>query len=458
MLTYIKNSIKVILPVAFMILFSEDIMAQVSRSAYFYDHLPIGNTLNPAFTPYGKLYISLPVISSTYVGFSSPLNYSEITEKGVADDNLYIDRQAIIDDLNDVNVLSLNLYSTLGQVGMRFNRHKFNIGIAEIWSTEFFLEKELVKFLFYGNASQEFIGRDITFNKTGLNSTLYHEYSFGYAYDLNDKITLGAKVKYLNGQANIYSEKATLKIHTQDDLSYALTASSDIAIHSSSTYGYLDELGDQDMTQYLWLDFSKNHGYAIDLGMTYLLKPKLRLSFSVIDLGKINWKENVKSYISKYPDKQYTFNGLDINDFIHDNAFTDTVPLLDSIREHFRIEEVNDPYSSSLTPKSYLGATYDLTPNDQFGFLIKTDYFKYLTRFYYTLNYKRRFGKTLTANINYSFANKKSNLGLGLSLKAGPVNIFVISDMITSYFNTLNARTVVFQFGICFIFNNNSRK
>jgi hypothetical protein len=450
----IKKCIKSIL-VIILLIFASEMNAQISRTAYFFEHLPIANTMNPAFTPSGKWFLSLPVISSTYIGLNSPLNYNQITEKNVADDYLYIDRQTILDNMNDVNVLSLNFYSNILQVGIRAKRHSFQFGIATIWSTNLFLEKELVKFLSYGNASEEFIGRDLTFSKTGVNSTLYNEYAVGYSYDLkdlNNNITFGVKLKYLNGVANIYSENTKFEFYTADDLSYAITASSDIAVHTSSSFGNVDRLGDQNMIKNL-KPFSSNHGYALDLGVTYIPVEKLKLSLSAIDLGKINWKENVKSYVSKYPGAQYTFYGLDINDFIQNNTFIDTVPLLDSIAEHFKIEEVNEPYSSYLTPKSYLGATYDITPNDQFGLLIKTDYFKYLTRFGYTVNYKRRFGKTLTANINYSFLSNKSNFGFGLALKAGPVHIFAISDMITSYFNTLNARSVYFQFGICLIFN-----
>ena len=431
---------------------STEIYAQVSRSAYFFDHLPVANTLNPAFSPSGEFFISLPVISSMYVGFNSPLNYSEITEKGIADDYTYIDRQSILTNLDEVNVLPLSFYVSLGQVGIRSNKHAFQISIAKIWSTNLFLEKDLVKFLFYGNASNDFLGKNLSLSKTGLNSTLYHEFAFGYSYDLNNKFSFGLKLKYLNGAANIYTEKAKLDIYTADDLSYAITASSDIAIHTSSNYGYLDKIGDQDITQYLWLDLSKNHGYAFDLGMTYIPITNLKLSFSVIDLGKISWKENVKSYVSKNPGKPYTFYGLDINNFIHDNTFSDTVPIFDSISEHFKIEEISEPYSSYLTPKSYLGTTYNLTAKDQFGLLIKTEYFKYLARFSYTINYKRTIGKALIGILNYTYSDHRSNFGLGFAVKAGPVNIFAMSDMFPSFFNTLNARSVYFQYGISLVF------
>ena len=77
----------------------------------------------------------------------------------------------------------------------------------------------------------------------------------------------------------------------------------------------------------------------------------LKLSLSVIDLGRIYWKENVKSYVSKYPGQPYTFHGIDLNDFIHDNTFVDTVPLLDSIQDTFQVEKSVSFIPPILHPK-----------------------------------------------------------------------------------------------------------
>ena len=37
-----------------------------------------------------------------------------------------------------------------------------------------------------------------------------------------------------------------------------------------------------------------NYGFGIDLGLNYRT-PKLKIDFSVIDIGKINWKLNTKN-------------------------------------------------------------------------------------------------------------------------------------------------------------------
>ncbi len=431
-----------------------DLFAQVSRSAYFLQHLTVSNIINPSFAPSGEFYISLPVISSTYVGFDGLVNYSELTEKSKTDDYIYIDRQTFLDKLDNLNVLSLNLYSTLGQVGYRYNQHAFQVSMAKIWSTNIFLEKDFVNFLLSGNANKDFIGRDLNFSKTGINSTLYHEFAFGYTYDLNSKFSFGIKLKYLNGEANIYTEKATLNFYTKDNANYEVRASSDIAVHTSSDYGYLENIGDQDITQYMWLDFSKNNGFAVDLGAKYNPNPDLQISASVLDLGKIKWKENVRSYVSKNPGKEFLFEGIDINDFINDNNISDSVPLLDSLSNHFEIEKINTPYSSPLTPKTYIGVTYNVTENDQFGMLLKTEYYKYCSRTSYTLNYKRKLGKIAYAMVNYTFLHKSSYFGAGFSIQAGIVRIYALSDMVPSFISPLNARSANFQFGISFVFDN----
>lgn len=426
--------------------------SQIARSVYFLDYLPIASGLNPAFTSPGEAFLSLPLISSTYVSVNLPLNYSDIIRKSETNDNIYINKQAMLNELGDVNLFSANFYTLIGQFGLRFDKHVFQAGIAKVATTNLTIEKDFIEFLLKGNAHPDMIGRNINLSKTGINFTLYHEISLGYALQYNSKLTMGVKLKYLNGQANIYTEKSNLNIYTSDQLDYSITASTDLAVHTSTTYGQLNEFGDQNLMDYAWIDFSGNHGFAFDIGAVYQPIPKLKVSLSGIDMGKIKWKEYVNSYVSKNPGKEYTFRGIDINDFFSDNSFVDTIPLIDSITDHFEIVEWQEPYSSYLTPKLYVGAALDLTKNDQFGFLFKTEFYHYCSRSYFTLNYKRKLGKPFSTIINYTFAKKNSSLGLGVAIKAGPISIYCLTDSVLSYINALKAKTVNLQFGISFIF------
>jgi len=426
--------------------------AQVSKSAYFMDHLPVANSLKPAITPHNKFFINIPIISSLYLNVNGPVNYNQLTERNTTDDKIYINKQGIVDAMNEVETLSFDLHAELIRFGFTTGRHSFNFNIAKSLSTNVSLERELVKFLLFGNGSDEFLGRDVTFSKTGLNATLYQEMGLGYSYEFNEALTVGIKLKYLNGAVNIWSEKAILNLETDAQSNYDISVSTDLLIHTASSYGYLEDIEFSDPLNYLWLDFSQNHGFGGDIGARYKPVKNLNLSASVIDLGMIFWKENVENYQSKYPNNKYTFTGFDISDMINGGSISDSITIGDSLSEHFAIETTYDPYTSYLTPKAYLGVTYNVTKHDQFGLLIKGKFPEnnFLTS--YTLNYRRTFGKILALYLNYTFQQRMDHWGVGMSVKAGPVMLYVLNDMANAILDPTKASAYNVQFGISFVF------
>ena len=182
-----------------------------------------------------------------------------------------------------------------------------------------------------------------------------------------------------------------------------------------------------------------------------LLK-NLSLSASVVDLGMIFWKENIQNYQSKYPDKKYTFTGFDISDMINGGSISDSITIGDSLSEHFAIETTYDQYTSYLTPKAYLGVTYNVTKHDQFGLLIKGKFPQnnFLTS--YTLNYRRTFGDILALYVNYTFQQRMNRFGVGLSMRAGPVMLYVLNDVANALLEPTKASAYNVQFGISLVF------
>jgi len=416
------------------------------------EHLPVANSLNPAFTPPNKFFINIPIISSLYFSVKSPVNYSEFTMRSAIDDKIYINKQGVIDAMDEVETLSFDFYTELGRFGYTTGRHSFNFSIAKALSTNVSLERELVKLLLFGNASEDFLGRGVTFSKTGFNATLYQEFGLGYAYAFDENLSVGVKLKYLNGAANIWSEKAELTLETDEQSNYDISASTDILIHTATSYGYLDELEFSNPLDYLWLDISKNHGFGGDIGARYRPIEKLSVSASVVDLGMIKWKENVKNYQSKYPNEKYTFTGFDISEMIDGGSISDSITISDSLAEHFAIETTYDSYTSYLTPKAYLGVCYNVTKHDQFGLLIKGKFPEndFLTS--YTLNYRRTFGDILAVFVNYTFQKYNDHFGFGLSVRGGPIMLYVMNDMANALFDPINASAYNVQFGISMVF------
>ena len=431
---------------------------QVTRSVYFHENLPSSSVLNPAFHPNCNFYFNLPVISTFYIGFESPFSFNQLTTKYPEGDSLFIDREAVIDVLKPKNYFSFELYNEIGRAGFRVKRHFFHASIAKVFSTKFSFDKDLIALFLYGNAHENFFGKKVSFSKMGLNMTSYHEFSLGYSFEINEKLTVGTRLKYLNGAFNIWTERAEFTLHTDDASNYALTASSDILLHTSSTISDFDNLIDQ-VEGYRWFDLSENHGYGFDLGVEFKPNDKLKFTASVTDLGWIGWRENVKNFTSANPGEEYEFNGFDIDDFIEDDSFSDSFDFTDTLRNHFQLMEDNKPYTSRLNPKVYLGGLWYLNKRNELGLLIRTDLVENNIQPSFTLNYSRNIGRFLTAFGNYSILNRNiANIGFGLIIRTGPVQIYGMTDIVYGVFTPAETPNYNFQVGINLLFGTRADK
>ncbi|RLD52129.1 MAG: hypothetical protein DRJ05_17725 [Bacteroidetes bacterium] len=432
--------------------------AQISRSVYFHEQLPESSIQNPAFSPSCKFYVSLPIISTLYVGFESPFAYDHLTEEWENSDSLYIDRETILDKLDDVNYFSFEVFDQLAGLGFGAGRHFFSLKVANVFSTKFAFEKDLIKFILYGNGSEDFLGKHTTLSKTGLNMTLYKEFSLGYSFQVNEKLTVGTNLKYLNGDFNVWTEKAEFKIFTDDQTNYAITASSDINIHTSSTISSFDNLIFQ-IGNYSKFDMTGNHGYAVDFGVKFEPNEKFKFSASVVDLGTINWTENVKNFKSANPGVEYVFEGFDVVNLISGGAIEDSIQLVDTLVNHFQLEENTNSYNSHLNPKVYLGGTWNINQKNNLGLLVRTDFVDELTKLSYTVNYTHRFGNILSISINYSLVNKTyGNFGLGIVSKLGPVQLYLLNDFAYGFTQPKSAQAYNFHFGLSFVFGTRNIK
>jgi len=397
--------------------------------------------------------VNLPWISTFYIGFESPFSFDDLTNKWENGDSLYIDREAVMNTLEDKNnYFSFEIYNELGRAGFRVKRHFFHFSVAKVFNTKFSFDKDFIRLVLYGNGSENFIGKPITFDETGLNMTSYHEFALGYSFQVSDRVTLGTRLKYLNGAFNIWTEKADLKLYTDDQPNYALTASSDIIIHTSSSITSFNNMIRQ-IQGYKWMDLSNNHGFALDLGIEFKPDEKFKIAASVVDLGRIRWEENVKTFKSVNPGLDYTFEGFDINDFISDGNFSDTLEVLDTLTSHFRLDTYYDAYISHLDPKVYLGGLWSITKSNDVGLLIRTDITENYIQPSFTVNYTHHFGSFLSVYANYSILNKNlANFGLGFVAKVGPVQLYLLNDMAYSLMSPGSAKNYNAHFGLSFVF------
>lgn len=432
---------------------SPTLFAQADRSMYFLPILPNARVVNPAIYPQYNFYIGIPFLSSVKTGFENTFNYDDIFQK--RGDSLYLDREYLLSNLDEKNVANINLTEELITFGFKSKNNYFHFRIADIANSNVTITKELIRFGLYGNGSDYYQGKTINLSGNAINLTYYREYSFGFTRQIDQKLNVGVNLKYLQGIANAYTKSLDFTLQTDPD-DFTITAKSDIAIHTSLPGNDGSGLQpDQILTS------TGNSGFAIDLGGRYVINEKFTASASLLNLGSITWKKNLKTYKTENPSESFVFDGFDLDDFMDGDEFNqDKVnEILDSIQDEFGIIETEESYRSKTPSTLVLNLDYNLTPKDQFGFVFGSQFLEELVWPSVSLGYTRKFNRDINLMFSYSAsAQNYFNLGIGFGANLGPVQFYLINENVTAPLAFSKASYYVLRFGFSLVFGNNGAK
>lgn len=425
------------------------LFAQQEIGLHFMHHLWQANKTNPAIVPEANLVIGLPGIRNNLF-FTGPA-YDDIVFKNEADRSV-IDIDRAIAFLQPENLIRDDL--ELETISFAFKIHGLTFSFSHAIKYSVFLQypKTLPQLIWQGNA--QFIGETVSLNND-LELTGYNEYAFGAAYKIGGKLTLGAKAKFLNGIGNVSTDRAHRRasLFTDPDI-FQLTLDADYRLNSSGALDYesfrdfhLDFNYDPASTQNL---FTQNKGFAVDLGLRLEIG-KFDISVSMLDLGSIDWKADVRNYIA---DGTFKYDGLDFSQALTGQS-VNFDEALDTLEQIFQVTEINTGYSTGLPAKVYVSATYQLNKNWEIGGLFFTESYR---------------GKTfpavaLSANVDlipeiislgatYAILHDDSfdNIGLNAVVKLGPVQFFGTTDNIISAFQPGNKQNFSVRLGLNLVF------
>jgi outer membrane protein OmpA-like peptidoglycan-associated protein len=416
--------------------------AQQNLTLYNMEMVPQRLYANPAFIPSNKIYIGLPILSSEYINFSnSGFKYSDlIRHRG---DSLYVDYNNMLSKLSKNNYISAAIQPDLLSFGFKIKeKNYFSFNITEKVNFRFRYPKNFMELIWKGNGG--LLGEEVKLN-FGVNFTHYREYGIGYAREINDKLTVGGKVKYLYGMENVWTERSDISL-TTDPNYYAVTAKSDIKINTSG----LDTSSFNNVNVKNYLFKKKNNGFGIDLGGVYKFNDKLTLSASVIDLGFIKWKDAVNNYQSRDPNASFTYEGMDINQLVNsDSTNNPAKKMTDSLAKIFKIDTVHNSYTTHLSSQIYIGGNYKLAEKINVGALLYGQVFDKVIHPALALSYNQKVGNWLNFSLSYSMYNRSyNNVGLGLALGNGPVQFYMISDNVLGAFFPQNTKNLHLNFGL----------
>lgn len=283
--------------------------AQYLRTSYFMEGVSGRMKLNPALVP-TRGYVDIPAIGSLNASVSSnSLGTNDIMDVFDNSDNFYSDPD-FMGRLKGENRLNLSLNTDVISFG--FHRGKgfwsFNAGIrADVNAS---IQKSMFEYLNAMDAVDDWTGLDYNIGRQELRINSYIELGVGYAREITDRLTVGGKVKFLLGAANLDLRINQIQLETNlpKDFSstdvndypnwenYKALLNVDAQLESSMKGLELTESTNAQGEPYIDdLDFGNwgiaGYGAAVDFGVTYRLLDNLTVSASVLDLGFISWSE-----------------------------------------------------------------------------------------------------------------------------------------------------------------------
>ena len=285
------------------------VTAQTMNSAYFTGDYKYRHDLNPA---YGneQNYISWPALGNLNVSTHGNFGYGDVVMNnpmfGKGSDkkmttflNPYISSSDALSGFSKGNNrISGNVDITILSAGFKAFGGYNTIELGARTSFGMSLPYELFEFAKNtGNKSYD-IG-DVT-----ANATAFAQLAFGHSHQIGDKLRIGAKVKFLFGGARADMKMENLKADLTADDKWTVTGKATANV-SMKGFTYLEseeEYNDPQRGTYRKVDDVDidgaglgGFGMAFDLGGIYKINRDWTVSAAVVDLGFINWSNNMQA-------------------------------------------------------------------------------------------------------------------------------------------------------------------
>lgn len=428
----------------------------------FLKGVPQTTQLNPAFRPIKGNYFALPALGSIKVnGSNSGFSWSDIIRQGtgIQSDSLIVDLDHVAGQLQDNNLIASEAAIQILGFGMYAGNTYFTFDMIHKFKGQFNYPASILD-LRYGNWDYE-NDKPINHSMSDLsfNGIDYTEIAFGFSTPVNEDITIGARFKYLFGMANIKTDNFDVGIETFDDGSMEVRSKASILTSLPVEIEY-DEDGYVNSIQYdetidpgsLFANDSR--GMAIDLGVTWRLFNNLTLGAAVNDLGYINWKTRTRRF---YSDGTFAYTGVDLSDNLKGEEGNSTnywEEIGDSLQNTFQVSDESITYRTGLQGSFNLTADYQHRNWLNFG-AVSRNYFidgKWTPEF--TLAAGISPGKALSTVVTYSMMkNAYTNLGAGIALRGGPLQLYFVTDNLNTLMSMNTARYLNMRLGINLIFD-----
>ena len=391
-----------------------------------------------------KISIGIPVISGTsFYIYNSGFTYNSLFKR-VNDSTVSLSPSDFIDKLKDRNMLAFG--ANISILSANYAKENFTVGfsVSDKADVRFTYPKDLFRFAWYGNGA--YIGQSLNIGDFGMKASWYREYALHGTYNMG-KWTFGASPKLLFGKTNINTKASYLKVYTDADY-YALTASTEMNIQTSGFADSADRAaGNMAFPGYAFNN--KNLGLGIDLGASYELNEKIKLSAGINNLGYIRWKSNVHTY-SAGP-TEFKFEGFDIAPLFQGDSsdILSTDQYIDSVINVVKFKKGTDAYTTGLPVEFFAVGSYQINDMHNVGLQVSTQKFSKKMLWASTLFYRIELSKHFSGTLTYTAkSNSAFNIGGGLVARFAGMQWYLVTDNWWAALKPLDSKNMNVNMGI----------
>jgi len=368
-------------------------------------------TLNPAFlTSQKEITFSIFPVGGMSIGFNNQKVINDLASQFIAGTQTTENFRKVFNSLVKKDLFLMQFESSLLNLGYNSNIGSFNFHIREHFELLTDFKGDLSGFFVNPDSKSLKIGQPQLFKADAIH---FREYSLGYAKEIiKDKLTFGIRAKVYFGKSALSSEVSGVVVEKPDSFYIQVNGPMKLSVPANpiDEGGYISDLNIADNFNVgKYITNNKNLGTGLDLGFKFVINPQAIFSASVVDLGRINWKNNINSLI--YND-EFAFSKQNILSTKDENGatiLTKTVekPLQDSITFKLTLEQT--AFSKPVPTNFYVGLQYQFKPNFNLGIVDRFTMVKDMNYNSFSLTAAFNVNPKLTLITGYSVYGKVYN-------------------------------------------------
>ena len=303
--------------------------AQELKTGYFLDHYSYAYRINPAAPinddPYTFFMLG---IGNTTASLGSNLGPSTLFHKAGSTWYAFTDTDnytaALVDkrlNLNKISSMRAGVDLNILTFGKQNANNRITVELNSKTNARLAIPNSVFHILRLAGTEQD---KEYSFKDLSVNVQSYAELAVGYTHQINDMIAVGGRIKGLAGLANagvtldVYGRKSKvegkdmyLDLVADANMSYPLPYVFPTYVKDGQDYLDYDNIGSIDFGGLLKQKMTlPGLGAAIDLGVNITPFDGLTIDVSLLDLGFISWKENIRVGGETHSDVETTLDDI----------------------------------------------------------------------------------------------------------------------------------------------------